>query len=483
MSWLNEVLEWGRGLSPCKVDKRWVLYATIRNSPGTDDAKWSNGVHGVRREELLEAIWSALERAYEFLLAQGRKPLAADIPPVQVYVFAVDDPRNGCGNPLTTQAVHIKPDGAGQALRFGTVIMLPSRSSEPQWYVEKGQTLAAVVHELSHSFNLEILPFLKYHATKHESPEAIKLRWEWIDSWRWLDEGMAVAAEASFREQERQKTNGLPITNDWLRYALDWVDRPERSLDDPQHDYQAAFFVRYLERLMGGPKFLNEVWNLSECVWSDYASKDCSALTMMDQYLHGLTPALVFCSATEPDVFASGYCLDSYFLNDPDSKAYEPEVFARFKERAITRTWRMKHKTKWPDGKTEHYSLPGLACRYFRFMPMKEVRRLVVRVLPGPGGAAGGFCKLKAEVVFAFARPGNSGHCRQRPDGFSLRQTLVTLVGSGELACEIPAFSTDACDHAVLVVTNCDYASPPSSHLPPTGYRQSAEFCVAARLM
>jgi hypothetical protein len=352
---------------------------------------------------------------------------------------------------------------------------LPSRSSEPQWELELAQTLAATVHELSHCLNMQVLPLRKHPPIGQETQD------EWIESWRWLDEGMAVAAEASFAQREQQlhmagDPKALPIANDWLRFALDWVDRPERSMDDPRHVYQAAFFVRYVDRLMGGPKFLNEVWKLSGSVWEGNVSKDCSALTMLAQAFRQLEPSRVFCSPSELDLFASGYCLDSYFLNDPASRVFEPQVYERFKERAVTRTWRMSNTAEWPDGKKELYPLPGLACRYFRFMPVEKTACLTVRVLSPPGKAAESIKSLKAEVV--FARPDN-GCCQRGPDGIALRQILT---GNGELACEIPDFCAKACDHAVLVVTNCDYAGSKLNQMPPTGYLKSTEFSVMARL-
>src|SRR5262249_19184128 len=151
--------------------------------------------------------------------------------------------------------------------------------------------------------------------------------------------GMAVAAEADFAAAEAAKPDGLLMGQDWLRFALDWVDRPERSLDDPDALYQSAFFVRYINRLTGGPGFLNQVWQHTQTTWNSVILDRLTPLSALTMEFKKHSKE--FCSASKDDVFANDYCFDSYFLNDPTSHGYDPLVFARFKERAVTRTWRM----------------------------------------------------------------------------------------------------------------------------------------------
>lgn len=436
--------------------------------------------------ELPEWYWRTLERAYEFFLQQGRPQLLRGHPPVQIYLFAVDDGALGCGDPRMSEFLFEQPSRKErQRYRIGIVLALPARSNEPAWEAELGQALSTAVHELSHALNAQVLPYRRLGPNGQERRKSAELA-RCIASWLWLDEGIAEAAEAAFAaNQLLRKKNGeqdtLPLNHDWLRFALDWVDRPERSLDDFDAVYQAGFFVRYLHRRMNGPHFVNDVWQKSARVWDHHLTSDCSALSALAEACKELNPSEEFCSATAPDIFASGYCFDSYFLNDPKSKAYEPEVYGRFRERAVTRTWRMGMVKEWPDGKAEKYTLLGLACRYFRLIPPEETRRLLVRVLPPPGKTVESIKSFKAEIAFAFAQPGpDNGYCQQGPKGITVRQTLF---GNGELTCEIPSFSTEACDHAVLVVTNCDYSRSTSNQLPPTGYMQSADFCVEARLI
>jgi hypothetical protein len=123
---------------------------------------------------------------------------------------------------------------------------------------------------------------------------------------------------------------------------------------------------------MGGPQFVNQVWAKSKPVWDVPAPQDCKPLNALRERFHELNQE--FCSADRTDVFASGFCFESYLLNDPSLHGYEPLVFRRFRERAVTQTWRMDRREEWPDGKADVYRLPGLACRYFRFMPSAQQR-------------------------------------------------------------------------------------------------------------
>jgi hypothetical protein len=337
------------------------------------------------------------------------------------------------------------------------MIALPSRSREPEMSVAASQVRSEIAHELSHFFNSRFLPYRRINGeTKMHDP--------WAGSWLWLDEGMAVASEADFSANEAAKADGLKIGKDWLRYGLDWVDHPERSLDAPGTEYQAAFFVRYMNRLMNGPHFLNHVWQKSASVWEPEIKNCRTAITALQEELKTLPNPRVLCSATDHDVFAGGYCFDSYFLNSKGSPGCEPEVFGRFSGRAVTQTWPMEKRSDWPQGETESYSLPGLACRYFRFVPAKKPAKLKVRVR-APAGHA-----LKAELSFAVGDP----------EALSPGARCVRMDGS--LACELPGFSAESCRHAVLVVTNCAIGDSPIPRKPPGGYRTSIDFMVNAEL-
>lgn len=405
------------------------------------------GVHGVRRPELPEWYWKTLERAYKFLTDRGAPKLPKGFPPLQIYLVT-----DGNGEAAPVLVNQISKQGLTRQV-LGILIQLPVRNPEPAWDTELAQGLSAVVHEISHALNMQVLPLAKLGM--NTGP----VRSQYLDSWEWFDEGMAVAAEAAFAaEQLRPRSPGapaaLPVGNDWRYFALDWVDYPERSLNDARMVYQAGLFVRFLERRMGGSKFLHEVWAESARVWDPVPSKDCTPLAALERTCR--KRGIEFCNVVGDDVFASGYCFESYFFNDPLSKAWEPEVFARFKERAVTRTWRMESPAEWPNGTQEKYSLPGLACRYFRFIPPPKEKELGFEVIvTGPS-----LQNLKAELALAFAQS-NGGHSFHDAQGQVTRVQLQAN-GNGVLAGKIQNFSNALCDHAVLVVTNCDIVGGPS---------------------
>jgi len=432
------------------------FFAVLRNPfrPGRASLGFREGLHGIRDPKVLVDYTETLRAAWEFFISdQGR---TAPEQRLAVYIFAVDDDEFGCGVPCFDELPFFKANGEPD--RVVPMIALPSRSREPEVGIAASKVRSEIVHELSHFFNSRFLPYRRINgATKMHDP--------WAGSWLWLDEGMAVASESDFSVAESVKAAGLRIGKDWLRYGLDWVDHPERSLDAPGAEYQAAFFVRYVNRLLSGPGFLNEVWKKSASVWEPEVKNCWAAITALQEELNDLPNPKVFCSAIDHDLFASGYCFDSYFLNSEGSPGFEPEVFGRFSGRAVTQTWRMENRFDWPNGQSESYSLPGLACRYFRFLPAKKPGRLKVRV-SAPAGH-----RLKAELAFAVGNP----------EALSPGTRSVRMDGS--LECEVPGFSAQACHHAVLVVTNCAIGESPTPHQPPGGYRSSVDFMVKADLV
>jgi hypothetical protein len=351
----------------------------------------------------------------------------------------------------------------GRPPKLIPVLALPSRYSEPMAEAEEERAQASAVHELSHAFNSK---YLSYRRLGPNGLESVPGLYTWARSWLWLDEGMAVAAESEV----------LPEISDWLRFTLEWVDRPERSLDDSQAAYQSVMFVRYLTRIMASRRdfgFLTRVWPKSASVWdpvpSEAGPRRFAAVTALDEAIRELAKPLVFCDHQVPDVFASGFCFDSYFLHESGTFGHEPQVFNRFGRRAVTRTWPMRRGTLAAQGAEESYELPGLACRYFRFLPPSDTGRLEVRVRARGGHA------LKAEL--ALARVGDEG-CLRQTRTTARRETVA---GDDVLVCEQGSFSQRTCDHAVLIVTNCDVTPAGDEHAVPSGYPHRVNFTVDAK--
>jgi hypothetical protein len=457
--------QWYGGMSRWRGNAKWILYCTPRNpwssSPTLLIAQ--SGACGVRCAELPDWYWRGLERAFQFLTGRGAAKLGTRVPPLQIYLVT-----NGDGATSPVLLLQKSKQGAVKHV-MGILIELPVRNGEPLWEVELAQALTTLVHELVHALNMQVLPLARLDIPILPDRERL------LKNWEWLDEGMAVAAEAAFAAGQLElrakgDQSALPMNNDWLRWALHWVDYPELSLNDGKMVYQSSFFVRYLERRMGGPQFVHDVWAESVRVWDTPTPYDCTPLAALEKLCRKRN--LVFCSRDSPDIFAAGYCFDSYFLNEPGSFGYEPDVFRRFRERAVTRTWRMENSNEWPNGPHAMHALAGLACRYFRFTPPRQSGRLEVRISPAPGQS---IRNLKAELVLAYKLPSGDGHSRRDANGSVTRVTLVEQPSvTGELVGAVDNFSM-ACNHAALVVTNCDMGLP-------LGISPTVEFSVSARM-
>lgn len=417
-------------------------------------------VHGIRSRRLIEIYANALERAYERFLAQKRvEPEAIDGRGVRIWLFAVEDPEYGCSAPQMMQVVLARRGGIG--VRVMDVIALPSRFADPDSEAAVQRAEATAVHELVHLFNAVALPYRRENKEQGEGvldtqPPDFP---HWAHSWRWLDEGMAVATESEV----------LPGNSDWLRYVLDWIDRPERSLDHPEAHYQAVMFVRYINRRFqhkGPTPFANHVWEHAKTVWnpvpkSDHPGGRHSALSALMVELAAMGEVLVSERPDIADVFASGYCFDSYFLKD------EGKVAERFGERAVTRIWSLGGGGVTEEPEFE-YPLDGLACRYFRFIgrdPSPANLTVKIHRLSGPA--------LRAELVLVQ----EAGERRWEPAG---QRVVARTEADGTLVATLPGFSSGH-NHAMLVVTNCSAGRPAGAGLPSLADGDEARFRVEAR--
>ncbi len=279
-------------------------------------------------------------------------------------------------------------------------IALPCRSPLPTLEGERRFVAAAAVHETVHAFNC-----------RHRS------LWEPASApWEWFDEGMAHFGEMLV----------LPGNQDGLRFLHDWVDRPESSLDVRAARAQTGMFLRYLVNVMG-PAFTTRLWTQSP-----------PTETALDALVRLFGEEDRVFSSADPgnaDFFGAGYCVDAYFLFDPASQLFAPEVFDRFGQRAITHSFALAPGRV---GKTQD-DLDHLACRYYRFYLEGNATRLAVRLQPPSSQAP-----LKG-VLAVVTRDGRRGA------SLVLRRDQA----GGALAGELTGLDPNRLDHLVLVVANC----------------------------
>jgi len=288
-------------------------------------------------------------------------------------------------------------------------IVLPSRSDEPTTNGELLRAAAEAVHEATHVLNFAKRP----HYETSSNP------------WVWFDEGMAVLMETLVAA-------GNP---DYFRFLRNWIDIPETPLDESEEKYQSGIFVGYLHRRLG-VDFVKRVW-----MESDEGEGPIEALerTAKEQDLTFLSAA-----PHMKDIFASGYCVDPFFMCDHRSVHLAPDIFYRFGERAISQSFSLNVKSPC---EVNEDSLDHLSCRYYKFRLIQPVKKVVIEMRVFEPLAKN---KLKCQVVIVDA---DNQPVRIEPLDLASKSFLS---GSNKYQFSATVPITDhGLDHLILVVTNC----------------------------
>lgn len=356
------------------------------------------GGHGVTSSELVYRYCDALEDLYRLMTESPfnrQPPLVGASGKTAIYVFDTSSILQGDGA-FTDADINGYP-----------FIALASRHREPTAEAALKRAEAEATHEGTHVFNYRQRPFRDLYS------------WPWV----WFDEAIAIFVESTVQL-------GQP---DCLRFLASWIDMPELSLDHLAAKYQAGMFARYLEKRMGSG-FINTVW-------TDSLPGE-TALGALARLLRARGPEFAASDPHVPDVFASGYCMDSYFLWDPSSAGFSPDVHDRYGERAVTRSWQIEAgEPASCQGTLDH-----LACRYYRCYLQGNVTALQVRLETEPGS---NLTPLKAEVAEVT---------KARKRGFV--RPLSRLIpsssgGQAVLSTMLTGLEPEKIDHLVLVVSNC----------------------------
>lgn len=373
--------------------EHFTLHYALRNPPQGA----GHGVHGVRDLSVVAVYAEALEAAFDVM----RKSPWLRPPPLTNPVDGRTD----------VYICDVRESFVTVFRGSHPVILLASRNWEPTCEGERQRAMAEAAHEVMHLFNFSQRPWMPIKG----QCEAV---WG-SELWRWLDEGMAINLEEQVLEDNQDR----------FRFLMDWIDRPEVSLDARRAIYQTAMFVRYLYHRFG-EAFVNQVW--IEALAED---TPVSAFNRMSPSGEQFAVA----ETDQADLF-SAYCRDAYFFNDPHSACHEPEAWRRFGARALTESFML---SAGDAAQTGTYELDHLACRYFRFTLAAEVEQLSLRMCVKREHS------LKAELV-AITSEGYQGN-RQR-----LRITARNNSAKGEvwLAGEL-AVPADGNREVVLVVSNC----------------------------
>lgn len=354
------------------------------------------GVRGVWNEALLQAYIDGLEKLYDAMIAapwERDAPIVGEEGRTRVYVGVLDSVAiiPGGGSPFTALDRNDVP-----------YIWLPGRTGEPRGPAELEWAMAVAIHEAVHLFNCRQRPL-------HDVNTA---------NWNWFDEAMAIFIEAWL----------IPDNFDHYRFFGDWIALPHLSLDTPGAGYQAGRFAHYLSKKFN-VEFVNRVWTESEPEEAPLEALERLALEKGEVFISS--------SPHVRDIFASGYCLDSWFLNDPESLFYSPELFERFGERALSESFELG---PCDEASTED-TLDHLACRYYRFYLSDGAStfHIELRSVPAP---------FKAELAVVIGER---------------RRLVVPLRSAGgdesgvetALAADLDRIGEYKPDYLLLVVTNC----------------------------
>lgn len=351
------------------------------------------GVNGVRTKLVVVTYVEALEGLHQVMTSS---PWLRDLPPTgpegKTHIYLLDD------SPFTAYDRDYIP-----------YIVLSCRSNEPTTQAELHRAAAEAVHEGTHLFNYKKRPMHDLNS----------------EAWVWLDEGLAMLMEMLV----------APGNPDYFRFLTNWIDMPEMSLDDPDAHYASGMFVRYLSKKMGC-EFVNDVWMKSK-----------PQETPLETLERLMPEGQRFISANpdDDDLFASGYCIDPYFIWDHGHPGVAPDVFLRYGERAISESCFLKAQANSEiQGFLDH-----LACRYYRFFLRSDVRSLEIVFDPLESACETPF---KAEIV-AITKE------REREKRFLLRGPEDGNDASQKLSVSLNNLDPDVLDHLVLVVSNCGMRS------------------------
>jgi len=394
-----------RGIPPASdfpmtlESEHFIVYFGVRNPV---DGK-GLGCEGVRDRMVVLTYLDALEALYDIMISRPwnrEAPVVDKSGKTRVYICNSE--------PFTAEDSFADTNPPGKRVPY---IVLPSRNSEPTSQAELHRAIAEAVHEATHVFNYRERPLY----------EPISAAWEWFD------EGMAVFLETVV-------ASGNP---DYFRFIINWIDMPELSLDDPRGKYQAGMFVRYLSKRIG-LEFINDVWMNSK-----KKEKPLEALErILPKYKKGLK--LVSSSPYKPDLFASGYCMEPYFLWDHESAGHAPDVFMRYGERAVCASNILRPQQPLvTKGVLNH-----LACSYHRYYLKGNISSINFQLTTT--ALADGTTPLKAEIT--IATPNKQRH----PQVITLVPVQSVATG-GEIAlsADLTIADPDDIDHIILVVSNC----------------------------
>lgn len=372
--------------------EHFIIYFMIRNPPVGE----GHGRHGVRDKTVVETCLKALELLYQTITSppwNRQQPLWGRIGKTEVYLFDIY-------HPITSTDLKNIPH-----------ILLPSNNEEPVIEAEIQRVKAESVHEATHIFNYRKRPAFDDKGW----PDVM------FEIWEWFDEGFATFMERVV----------LPDNQDCFRYFKKWITNPEIPLDHEEVMYQSSIFIRYLAKRFGN-EFVNDVW-----VKSTEYETPFHAIARMLPTGH----KFVSSDTAEQDVFSS-YCEDAYFLSDPESDCFEPELFRRYGERAVTESFDLGDGCR----KQLTNAVDHLACRYYRFYVKQNIEKIRAQLLI-PSSTNSTPLKASMAVVTKQRKRGSREFFRPTEN--------IDFSEIVSLSAELSISNREELDHITVIISNC----------------------------
>ena len=164
----------------------------------------------------------------------------------------------------------------------------------------------------------------------------------WLEKWRWVWEGVAVWAETLY-----------PGNREYLRFALEWCDRPDQALDHDRLPYKSFPFFRYLVHRFKEP-LLAELLRAEE-------SPDPWPI------IQKLVDGSGLGNGTQ---LMDDFAIDSFFPYDDVSQIIQD----RYGHRAFTTTHVLTQEWTEVEARVDR-----LACRYHRVYPSEGISQALIR--------------------------------------------------------------------------------------------------------
>ncbi len=355
------------------------------------------GIDGISDHQLPEAYAQGLHAASRDLVDRGwARPEGL----IKVYLM----------EPASLVPVFTDPFTYPDHRNDLPVIILPAQQEEPVSGHAMKKAFLDAKHEAVHAMNYRYRP------------------WKTDSDWHWID-------EATCTYMEILEGYSKP---DWLRWAHRWINCPEISIDDHNNECQQGFLLHYLEDKY--PGFIQRLWTEGS------PGDGESPLEGISRALNGTT----FASADSEveDVFASQYCVDSYFVHQ-----LFPDVAQRYGERTLA--WFVGRDMFSPGN--ECLILPDqiinhLACKYYRFDLPEGIQQITFQI-ESPA-ITHSDCPLKA--ITLLVSKNDAQMLNSVPDTrFNLKTSFSQKPDLSTLGISIPMTQYSEIDHVVLTVVNC----------------------------